>query len=466
MLDTVLVWISKNEKRWLADLKSWLAIPSVSAQAEHDGDTQAAAAWAAERCAGLGMNVQVIPTPRHPCVLASTPDALCPPDAPHVLLYGHYDVQPPEPLELWKSPPFGGEVRDGKLFARGACDDKGQVHCHLAALTAWKEIDQKFPCRVSILLEGEEEIGSPNLMAVVRTHAAELRTAKTLLISDSCQFAPGVPAITVGLRGLVYFQITVNGAQSDLHSGMYGGAVANAANVLVEVLAKLHDPHGRITIPGFYEEVLAVSDEETRMWETLPFSEKDYLARLGLQATFGEAGYSTLARQWARPTLEINGLTSGYQGAGAKTVLPCLASAKVSCRLVPNQNPQKIAAAFKTHVSQLLHEAFGNAATIKVEELGTGSPAALTPTDSPAIRAAARAMEVGLGKAPVFTREGGSIPVVNWFKESLGLDTIMVGFGLPDDGFHAPNEKLDLVNYYAGIRTAAALYSELAKGLS
>ncbi|MEI8195321.1 MAG: dipeptidase [Phycisphaerae bacterium] len=465
MLDTVLVWISKNEKRWLSDLKAWLAIPSVSAQAEHDGDTKAAAAWAAERCTGLGMKVQIIPTPRHPCVLATTPDELCPAGAPHVLLYGHYDVQPPEPLELWKSPPFGGEVRDGKLFARGACDDKGQVHCHLAALTAWKEIDHKFPCRVSILLEGEEEIGSPHLMAVVQAHAAELRTAKTLLISDSCQFAPGVPAITVGLRGLVYFQITINAAQTDLHSGTYGGAVANAANVLVEVLAKLHDAQGRITIPGFYEDVLEVSAEEARMWETLPFSEKDYLARLGLQAPFGEAGYSTLARAWARPTLDINGLTSGYQGPGAKTVLPCLASAKVSCRLVPRQNPQKIAAAFKAHVSKLLHDAFGNAATIKVEEYGAGGPGALTPTDSPAVRAAARAITIGLGKPPVFVREGGSIPVVNWFKESLGLDTIMVGFGLPDDSIHAPNEKFDLVNYYAGIRTAAALYSELAKGL-
>lgn len=469
MLDTVLIWIGKNEKRWLHDLKGWLAIPSVSAQPEHKGDMLLAAEWAVERCKGLGMEARVIATPGHPCVLATTPEGMCPKGAPHVLLYGHYDVQPPEPLELWESEPFKATVKatpnGDVLAARGACDDKGQVHCHLAALQAWKEINQGFPCRVSILLEGEEEIGSPNLMGVVRAHADLLRTAKTLLISDSNQFSLGVPAITVGLRGLVYFQITVLAANTDLHSGMYGGAVANAANVLVEVLAKLHDGQGRVTIPGFYEDVLSVSVEEARMWEGLPFSEAAYLEKLGLRATFGEAGFSTLARQWARPTLDINGLTSGYQGVGAKTVLPCLASAKVSCRLVPNQQPAKIAAAFKSHVTKLLKEAFGEAAVITVEEIGAGSPPALTPTDSAAMRAASRAVETGFGKKPVFTREGGSIPVVNWFKETLGLDTIMVGFGLPDDKIHAPNEKLDLVNYFAGIRTAAALYEELGKGL-
>lgn len=468
MLDTVLIWINKNEKRWLHDLKSWLAIPSVSAQGEHQEDMQAAAAWAVEKCQGLGMTVELVQTPGHPCVLATTPEGMYPKGAPHVLLYGHYDVQPPEPLELWESEPFKATVKvtpNGEvLVARGACDDKGQVHCHLAALQAWKEINQGFPCQVSILLEGEEEIGSPNLMGVVRAHADFLRTAKTLLISDSNQFALGVPAITVGLRGLVYFQITVTAANTDLHSGMYGGAVANAANVLVEVLAKLHE-NGRVTIPGFYEDVLEVSVEEAKMWEGLPFSETEYRGKLGIKATYGEEGFSTLARQWARPTLDINGLTSGYQGVGAKTVLPCLASAKVSCRLVPNQDPKKIAAAFKSYVTDLVEEAFGESAVITVEELGAGSPPALTPTDSAAIRAASRAVEMGFGKKPVFTREGGSIPVVNWFKETLGLDTIMVGFGLPDDRIHAPNEKLDLANYFAGIRTAAALYEELGKGL-
>jgi acetylornithine deacetylase/succinyl-diaminopimelate desuccinylase-like protein len=466
MLDTVLLWITKNEKRWLADLKSWLAIPSVSAQTEHDSDTRLAAEWVADRLGALGMRAQIISTPRHPCVLATTPDDLCASDAPHVLLYGHYDVQPPEPLDLWQTPPFAGEVRDGQLFARGASDDKGQVHAHIAALTAWREIDQRFPCRVTMLLEGEEEIGSPNLMAVIREHAAELRAARIVLISDSNQFAAGVPAITVGLRGLVYFQITVTAANSDLHSGLYGGAVANAANVLVDVLGKLHDAQGRVTIPGFYDDVQAVSAEEARMWKTLPFDEADYLRGLGLRATYGEAGYSTLTRQWARPTLEINGLTSGYQGPGAKTVLPCLASAKVSCRLVPNQDPRKIAAAFKAHLSGLLTQAFGAAAQIQIEELGAGSPPALTPTDSPAMRAGARALEIGFGTKPIFMRDGGSIPVVNWFKETLGLDTIMVGFGLPDDHIHAPNEKIDLANYYAGVRTVAALYDELGRVLT
>lgn len=460
MLDSVLLWIEKNRSLWIHDLKQWLAIPSVSAQGEHDVDIHAAAEWAAFYLRGAGLTATLIKTPRHPCVLATTPDGLCPPDAPHVLLYGHYDVQPAEPLELWKSPPFTPTIRDGKIFARGASDDKGQVFCHLAALAAWKQIAYELPVRLTVLLEGEEEIGSPNLRAVMTENANRLASARTLIISDSSQFAPGVPAIITALRGLVYYQVVVSGANTDLHSGIYGGAVANAANALCQILGQLHDGRHRVTIPGFYDEVLLPEPELRTAWGKLPFDEANLARELAVPELSGEVGFTTLERRWCRPTLDINGLTSGYQGAGAKTVLPATASAKVSMRLVPNQDPTKIAAAFEKHIRQLTPAGI----TVKLECLSS-SAAALMPTDSPAITAAVEACEEGMGKKPVFVREGGSIPVVSWFKEMLGIDSVLLGFGLPDDNLHAPNEKMDVDCFYAGIRTAAALYDRLAKNI-
>jgi acetylornithine deacetylase/succinyl-diaminopimelate desuccinylase-like protein len=462
MLDSVLLWIDKNQKRWLGDLKSWLAIPSVSAQPEHKADVRAAAEWALYALKTIGLEAKLIETPGHPCVLATTPQALAEPGAPHILLYGHFDVQPAEPLDLWTSPPFGAATVDGKIVARGACDDKGQVHAHLAALLAWREINQKLPCRVTVLLEGEEEVGSTNFMGVVRANAELLKTAETVIISDSAQFAPGVPAITYGLRGLVYFELTLTAANSDLHSGVYGGAVPNAAQILIDVLAKLHDGDNRITVPGFYDAVQDVTEIEKKQWATLPASDETLAKELGLSgpgALRGEKGYSSMARRWARPTLEINGLTSGYQGAGAKTVLPAIASAKFSCRLVPDQTPADIAKKVRAYVESLIPAGI----TVKLVEHGAGSPPAITPMHSRAAQAAAAAVEIGFGKAPVFVRDGGSIPVVTWLKDSLGLDTVMVGFGLPTDNIHAPNEKLDLENYFGGIKTAAALYDELGK---
>ncbi len=458
MLDSVLLWIEKNRSLWLHDLKAWLAIPSVSAKPEHDADIQAAAQWAAYYLRGAGMDATLVKTARHPCVLATTPDGLCPPDAPHILFYGHYDVQPAEPLQLWTSPPFTATVRDGKLFARGASDDKGQVFCHLAALAAWKQIAYELPVRLSVLLEGEEEIGSPNLRAVIAENADRLASARTLIISDSSQFAPGVPAITTGLRGLVYYELTITGANTDLHSGIYGGAVANPANALSHILCQLHDARGRVTIPGFYDEVRLPEPELRAMWKSLPFDESSLVKELGVPELFGEAGFTTLERRWCRPTLDINGLTSGYQGSGAKTVLPATASAKLSMRLVPDQDAIAIAEAFEKHIRHLAPAGV----TINLERL-SASPAALTPANSPAIAAAVEACEEGMGKKPVFVREGGSIPVVTWFKEMLGIDSVLLGFGLPDDNLHAPNEKLDLDCFYAGIRTAAALYDRLGK---
>jgi acetylornithine deacetylase/succinyl-diaminopimelate desuccinylase-like protein len=461
MLDSVLIWIDRNKRTWLHDVKAWLSIPSISAQPQHDKDTRDAAEWAVLNLRTIGLDAKLVETSRHPCVLATTPPALCPANAPHVLLYGHYDVQPPEPLDLWLSPPFEPTVRDNKLFARGACDDKGQVHCHLAALLAWREINGQLPCRVTVILEGEEEIGSPNLMGVVNAHHDLLASAKTLIISDVNQFADGVPAIVYGLRGLAGFELFVRGANTDLHSGMYGGTVQNPANALAAIIAALHDSEGRITIPGFYNDVAGLTAEEERQWAQLPFSEADFAKELGVNQLWGEKGFSTLARKWARPTLDVNGLTSGYQGAGSKTVLPCVASAKITMRLVPNQDPLKIQDLFESYVQNLVPPGV----TMEIRRYGA-SPPALTPVDSPAMVAAADALEIGFGKRPVFMREGGSIPVVAWFKEALGLDTVMVGFGLPDDRIHAPNEKLNLDCYFNGIKTAAALYDRLASGLN
>ncbi len=457
MLDSVLIWIEKNRRAWLDDLKQWLSIPSVSARPEHNKDTAAAAEWAMYYLRGAGMQTQLIPTAGHPCVLAQTPDGLCRADAPHVLFYGHYDVQPAEPLEQWVSPPFTPTVRDGRLFARGASDDKGQVFCHLAALVAWKQIASELPVRLTVLLEGEEETGSVNLRQVLESHRAELKNAATVIISDSSQFAPGIPAITTGLRGLVYYQLTMRGASQDLHSGVYGGAVANPANALCRLLGGLHDSHGRVTIPHFYDGVAVPEDAVLAQWRALPFSDQAFAAGLGLKDLAGEAGYSTLERRWSRPTLDVNGLTSGYQGIGAKTVLPGMATAKVSMRLVPSQNPAAICAAFEEH----MRAAVPAGVTLAMECL-SASPAVLTPSDSPAVRAASAALETGFGKSPVLMREGGSIPVVAWFKEILGIDSVLVGFGLPDDNLHAPNEKLDLSCFYGGIRTAAALYDKMA----
>ncbi len=457
MLDTVLIWIEKNRRAWLDDLKQWLSIPSVSANPEHLKDTVAAAEWAMFYLRGAGMNTRLLPTAGHPCVLAQTPDGLCRPDAPHVLFYGHYDVQPAEPLDQWISPPFTPVVRDGRLFARGASDDKGQVFCHLAALVAWKQIASELPVRLTVLLEGEEETGSQNLRRVLESHREELKTATTVIISDSSQFAPGIPAITTGLRGLVYYQLTVRGASQDLHSGVYGGAVANPANALCRMLGTLHDRDGRVTVPHFYEGLVNPEKAILQQWKELPFSDQEFATALGLKILAGEAGYSTLERRWSRPTLDVNGLTSGYQGVGAKTVLPGMATAKVSMRLVPGQDPAAVCASFE----EFMRAAVPEGVTLSMECL-SASPAVLTPSDSPAVRAAAGALETGFGKPPVLIREGGSIPVVAWFKEILGIDSVLVGFGLPDDNLHAPNEKLDLACFYGGIRTAAALYDKLA----
>lgn len=453
MLDKVLATLDGRKDQSVAALKQLLSIPSVSTKPEHKEDCRRTAQWLADQLSRAGMLAHVMDTPGHPVVLAKNQHQ---PGRPSVLFYGHYDVQPPEPLDLWKSPPFVPEVRDGKLFARGASDDKGPVWAHCEAVMAWR-VHGGLPVNLTMLIEGEEESGSANLEAFVKQHAAELR-ADVGVVSDTGSFARGVPAITYGLRGLCYQEVIVTGTNADLHSGMFGGAVPNAANVLSRLIGSLHDEEGRITIEDFYDDVRALTEQEQRQWQTLPFDEKQFAADLGIPHTSGERGFSPIERRWARPTCDVNGLTSGYQGPGAKTVIPSKASAKISMRLVPDQDPLDIREKFR----RTMRSRLSSNCTIEFLDHGMLEPA-LLPIDKPEMKLAAEAMEIGFGKSPVFIREGGSIPVGSLFKRELGLDTIFVGFGLPDDNLHAPNEKFDLEMFHAGCRTAAALYAKLSE---
>ena len=400
-------------------------------------------------------HVAILPTAGHPVVYA---DWLHAAGKPTALIYGHYDVQPAEPLELWTTGAFDPTVRNGELFARGAVDDKGQVFMHLKALEAHLKTAGRLPVNVRLLIEGEEEIGSPSLDAFIRQHKAMLQT-DVVVISDTAMIAKDAPGITVGLRGLVYFQIDLEVAKSDLHSGGFGGSIENPAMALAQLLAQLKDRNGRITIPGFYDDVRRLPAAERRALAKLPFSEKKFQKNLGAPALFGEKGFTTLERLWARPTLEVNGLCSGFIGEGAKTVLPCRAMAKVSMRLAPNQDPNKIARLFAQHVKRLAPKTV----RLKITEVsGRGTPW-LVPTDHPSLQAVARAIQKGFGKKPVYTRTGGTIPVVATFDRLLKAPILLMGIGLPDENAHAPNEKLDLDNLHHGMLSAAYLFEELAQ---
>ena len=449
-------YIQERRDAFVEELKDFLRIPSVSTKPEHKGDVQRAVEWLANTMRAVDLeNVQIMPTAGHPVVYA---DWLHAAGKPTALIYGHYDVQPPEPLELWISSPFDPTVRSGELFARGAVDDKGQVFMHLKALEAHLKTQGSLPVNVKLLIEGEEEIGSPSLDAFVREQK-DLLKADVVVISDTAMIAKGVPGITVGLRGIVYFQIDVEGTKSDLHSGGFGGAVVNPAFALAQVLAQLKDKNGRITIPGFYDDVRRLSPEERRALARLPFSEKKLQKDIGAPVLFGEKGFTTLERLWARPTLEINGMVSGFIGEGAKTVLPARAMAKVSMRLVPDQDPAKIARAFTQYVKRLSPKTV----RLKVTEIsGRGRPW-LAPTDHPAAQAMARAIQKGFGKRPVFTRTGGTIAVVPTLDRLLRVPILLMGIGLPDENAHAPNEKLDLDNLHHGMLSAVHLWNELAE---
>lgn len=397
-------------------------------------------------------NVKVMPTPGHPVVYG---DWLNAPGKPTVLLYGHYDVQPPEPLELWTSPPFEATIRGENLYARGSADDKGQVYIHLKSIEAYMKNVGSLPVNIKLLIEGEEEIGSEHLVPFVTEHK-EMLKADLVLISDSSMFAKGVPSICYALRGLAYMQIDLVGPNKDLHSGSFGGTVHNPIQALSEIIAQLHDKNGKITIPGFYKNVRPLSKKERDAFKKLPWSDKKYAKELGVGQLYGEKGFSTLERVWARPTLECNGIWGGFTGEGAKTVLPSKASAKISMRLVPDQKSDKIAKLFEKHIKKIAPKTV----SVTVRSLH-GGEAAITPIDSPGVMAAVAALEKGFGKKPLYQREGGSIPIVVQFKEVLGLDTVLLGFGLPDENAHAPDEFINLDNFFGGMRTSAHFFAEL-----
>jgi acetylornithine deacetylase/succinyl-diaminopimelate desuccinylase-like protein len=376
--------------------------------------------------------------------------------APTILFYGHYDVQPVDPVNLWTSPPFEATIRDGEIYARGSADDKGQVFMHFKAVEAHMQEHGGLPVNMKFLIEGEEEVGSANLDNFINAHK-DLLKADVVVISDSPMFDRGIPSICYGLRGLTYFQIDLRGSKSDLHSGSFGGAVANPAMVLAQVLAQMKDKGGRVKIPNFYDDVVPLREEERQEFARLPFKEKKYRQDLGAPKLFGESGYTTLERIWARPTFEVNGLLSGFTGEGAKTVLPAVAMAKVSMRLVPNQDPQKIGDLFEAYVKKVTPKTV----ELKVTRMHGGKPW-MTAFDNPFVQAAGRAIEQGFGQRPVFNREGGSIPVVATFQEELGLPCVLFGVGLPDENAHAPDEKLDLGNFHNGIIASAYLYKEIS----
>ena len=453
-MNEVVDYINVNRDRYVEELKQYLAIPSISALPEHAADTRRAAEWTAEALRTAGMqNVRLIDTPGNPVVYGEWLGA---PGKPTILFYGHYDVQPVDPVNLWTSPPFEATVRDGEIYARGAADDKGQVFMHIKAVEAFMKQAGSLPLNIKFFIEGEEEVGSVHLDQFVRDHKADL-AADVVVISDSPMFDRGVPSICYGLRGLAYFQIDLRGTKSDLHSGSFGGAVANPALVLAQILAQMKDRSGRIKIPGFYNDVRELSEEERAEWRRLPFNETKYRKELGAPKLFGESGYTTLERVWARPTFEVNGLLSGFTGEGAKTVLPAVAMAKVSMRLVPDQHPDKVAQQFEDYLKKVAPKTV----EVKLTRMHGGKPW-MAEFDNKYVRAAGRAIEQGFGKQPVFNREGGSIPVVSTFQEELGVPSVLFGVGLPDENAHAPDEKLDLGNFHNGIIASAYLYQEIA----
>lgn len=449
----VQAYIAANRGRFRDELFEFLRIPSVSARSEHRGDVRAAAEWLAERMKEAGLEVSLHDTPGHPVVLGEWRGAG--EDAPTVLIYGHYDVQPAEPLELWTSPAFEPEERDGRIYARGAVDDKGQLYLHLKAIEAHLKTTGKLPVNVILLAEGEEEVGSANLMPFVEQHAQRLR-CDAIVISDSGMFGPGMPTIGASLRGLAYFEIRVRGARGDLHSGSYGGAVANPATALARIIASFHDENGHIAIPGFYDDVQA-APEYVEQIRNLPFDDDEYRQRTGVPELFGEKGYTTLERIWIRPTCEVNGLLSGYTGEGSKTVLPAYAMAKVSCRLVPDQDPARIERIFQEHVRNVAPPGV----EVEILVLHGGRPwrARLEGT---LVEAASRALSQAFGADVTYAGEGGSIPIVPEFEKVLGAPVLLMGFGLPGENAHAPDEWMSVENFEKGTDASALLLSELA----
>jgi acetylornithine deacetylase/succinyl-diaminopimelate desuccinylase-like protein len=437
-----------------AELSEWLRIPSISTLPERQPDMRRAAQWLQQKLNAIGFTGDILETAGHPVVYA---ERLETPGAPTVLLYGHYDVQPVDPLDEWTTPPFEPSVRDGSLFARGSTDDKGQVYAHVKALEIMLRDGGKLPINLKLLIEGEEEIGSPNLTPFVQANAEKLK-CDVVVISDGSMFAPGVPTLTTGLRGLCYLEVHVQGASKDLHSGGYGGAVANPIQALAQIIQSLRDGNGKILVPGVYDDVKPVPASELEGWKTLPFDEAEYAKGIGVDALPGEPGFSVLERLWARPTLEINGIWGGFQGEGQKTVLPAKAGAKISLRLVPDQTPDEIFELVKKHIESLRLPGVH----VTVKKLHTGNPV-LVESDSPAAQLALHAIKRAYpGKEVSFVRSGGTIPVVSVFREILNAPVLLVDYGLPDDGAHGPDERYTLDCFKKGIEVSGYLYESLA----
>ena len=446
-----------QQARFLEELKSLLRIPSISTLPEHKGDVRFAAESLARELERVGLDhVRVIETSGHPLVYG---DWLHAPGKPTCLAYGHYDVQPPDPLDEWLTPPFEPTERDGNLYARGAVDDKGQMYMHLKALEALLQATgSKLPINVRVLLEGEEEVGGEGIASFVREHPEQLK-ADFALVSDTEMFAPGLPTLVVGLRGMIYTEIEAVGARSDLHSGIYGGAAPNPFIALAQVIGALKDPQGRILIPGFYDKVQAPSADELKAWKRLPFDEEHYrVSEIGSRELAGEPGFSVQERTWVRPTMDVHGMPGGFVGAGAKTVIPARATAKISFRLVPDMHPQEVFAQYKSYVESLQPKGI----ELRVRLIHFGDPI-VVKTDNPYIQAATHALYQVFGKETVFIRSGGSIPIVGDFERHLKIPTVMMGFGLPDDNLHAPNEKFHIANFHRGIESIILFFEALGR---
>ena len=445
--------ISANRQRYVEELTEFLRIPSVSTESDHAADIRQGAVWVLNKLQTLGFQAELHETARHPVVCGHiVTDA----SLPTLLVYGHYDVQPPDPLDEWITPPFSPSIRDGYIYARGATDNKGQCLTYLEAIEAMLSVTGRLPLNVKVLIEGEEEIGSPNLGSFLQENRTYLET-DVIAISDGSQFAPGIPAITYGLRGLCYLEIQVQGPRFDLHSGTFGGVVANPAQVLAEMMARLKNPDGTVAIPGFYDSVLEVRPEERQEMSNLPVDEVQLKDYLGVTELVGEPDYGTMERRTARPTLDVNGIWGGFAGEGAKTIIPAKAGAKVSMRLVPNQRSSTINEQFKSFIQSIAP----SAVKIQISEMH-GSDPVLIERNQPAMEAAARAIEFGFAKKPVFIREGGSIPIVGLFKEVLDCGSILLlGWGSPDDGAHSPNERFSLEDFHRAICSVVALFYSL-----
>ncbi len=454
MPQTIDTFIAENQDRFLDELREFLRIPSISTLAEHRPDVERAARFVAGSLERAGLeSVEVIPTGGHPLVYA---DWLHAPGRPTVLCYGHYDVQPPDPLEEWQTPPFEPSLRDGNLYARGSSDDKGQMYMHIKAVEALRAVNGGgLPLNLKFLIEGEEEVGGASISRYVAENPDKLR-ADVALVSDTGMYAEGLPTLCVGLRGLVYAEIEASGPARDLHSGLYGGVAPNAVYGLVQLLAKAKNSQGVIQIPGIYDDVEPPAPAEKESWERLPFSEKEFLRKeVGSTRLVGEPGRSVLERVWARPTFEVHGIAGGFTGAGAKTVIPAKATAKVSIRLVPRQNPGKVVEGLRDFVRTK------GARGVKYEvRILSASPGILVDPEHKAIQTAARVFSEVFGRPTVFIRSGGSIPIVGEFAGRLGIPTVLMGFGLPDDGLHSPNEKFRVENFYKGIRTVGRFFEQ------